>query len=678
MAGPGGLEVARYSKVKRGHGGLFSREYLDDLQVQAKCGPPSDWVPPTSLPDLRQHKRVALDIENKDTGLAEGRGSSWPMGTGHISGVALAWDGGALYAPTAHPDTECLDPQNVADWIRDHDRAGVQFITHHGSHDWGWLGTCWDIPVPEHIGDTEAAACAVDENRLAYSLDDLCRWRGIPGKDERMMREAARTFGIDDVKSNMHRLPGRYVGPYATQDAVSTFGLYESLLPELEAQDLMPAYQLEMDILPMVLAMRRRGIRINLAGAYQAIDTIQSMLDEHLRELARRLGEREVVMEQLRSNQSLVKWMDAEGIKYPYTPPTRGHPRGQPSFTGGKLGWMTKHEHWLPQLVSKAEALDMAINKFIKGYIVGYNFNGRLHASINQYRGEEGGTRTFRFSYSDPPLQQMPARDDFLAPLIRGLFLPEEGELWAASDYSQQEYRLIVHFAYLLKCRRAAEAVKLYNDDPSTDFHILVSEWTGLDRKPAKDTNFAKAFGAGRKKFAAMIGKTEEEASAIYDQYDEELPFVSQVSKEVKKVADRRGYIRLLDGARSHFDLWEPSWRERDEPYHPARPLAQAKDVWGDDRRLRRAFTHKGLSRLIQGSAARQTKMAMRECYRAGLIPLVQMHDELGHSISSPRDGRRVQELMRDAVQLSVPMKVDCEVGPTWGEATTKIDDYKG
>jgi len=421
--------------------------------------------------------------------------------------------------------------------------------------------------------------------------------------------------------------------------------------------------------MPTVLAMRKRGIRINVERARQAkIDIIQQR-DAVLMELAGNLGCR-VSIEDCRSNRKLVPWFEEQKINFPYTE------KGAPSFSAQ---WMRKHTHWLPRLVARAEQLTEAADKFVQGFILDYAHQGRLHAHINQYRGEEGGTRSFRFSYADPPLQQMPARDGELAPLIRGFFEPEPGEEWAAPDYSQQEYRLIVSYSkkigeaqrhksdwHAMVADKATEAAQRYINDPDTDFHVLVADWTGLDRKPAKDTNFAKAFGAGVPKFATMINKLREEAQQIYDLYDNELPFVKESSEFCKRLADNRGYMVLLDGARSHFDMWEPAWYDKGEGWVAPGPLDYAKAKW-PNRRLRRSHTHKAFNRLIQGSAARMMKLAIRDCAREGLIPLIQMHDELGFSVSSREQVVRIVELMVNCVKLEVPVKVDAEVGPTWG-----------
>lgn len=638
--------------------------------------PDSDWRPPAELPDLRGLRTpLALDVENKDEGLAAGRGSGWPMRAGHICGLAAAWEGGSFYAPTRHPETENLPEENVRRWVADHVAAGVRIVTHHGSHDWGWMGTDWGVRPPDgsQLEDTEALAAVVDENQFSYELNALCRWRGVPGKDEVALREAAAAYGWhgSDVKGNMWRMPGRYVGPYGEQDAVSTLELYNSLAPELDAQELTPAYRLEMDIVPLVLEMRRRGVRVNLDKAVETRDALRVRRDAALADLSERLGLTGLRIEDIRQLSNLERWHDAHKIVYQRTAKTD---RG--SFHGGVKGWMTKHPHWLPRLISKADQLEDMASKFCQTFILDYSHRGRLHASINQFRGEEGGTRSHRFSYSDPPLQQMPERVEEWAALIRDQFEPEEGQVWGSFDYSQQEYRLIVHFAVLLGCTGADVAAEKYRQDPKTDFHVYVSEITGLERRPAKDTNFAKSFGAGIPKFAAMINKSVEEAGDIYRQYDRELPFVKQLSQACQSAADRRGFIRLLDGARRHFDLWELSWREPGEEYKSPRPLALARETW-EGRKIRRAYTHKAMSALIQGSAARQTKEAMRECGRLGHVPLLQMHDELGFSLTSLKMGREVLVAMRDVRQLEVPMLVDGELGPSWGRAKTKLEDYR-
>lgn len=618
--------------------------------------PTSDWQPPTELPDLGG-QTIAIDLETRDDALAAGRGTGWVYSAGHIVGVGVAWDGGELYAPTRH-DGENLPEDQVREWVA-HLCKQCTVVFQNAQYDIGWLWANWGIPTPTSIHDTILAAVMLDENRLSYNLNSICSWLGIPGKNEAVLQEAARAWGIDP-KKELWRLPANQVGAYGQQDARATLDAFRVMVPRLVEQDLIPAYNLDRDLLPMVIEMRKRGIRVDLDRAERVARDFEAARDQIISELSGhlRIG-RKLTIHDINSPLFLEKVFTSEGVQFPRTPKT-----GHGSFS---TDWMMDHTHWLPSGVARATDYHDMASKFVRGFVIGYAHRGRLHAEVHSHRSDEGGTRSHRFSYSDPPLQQMPSpsRSD-AGLLIRTCFLPEEGELWLGPDYSQQEYRLIVHYGVVTHQPRAEDAAELYRRDPHTDFHRLVVDWTGLDRPRAKDTNFAKAFGAGVPKFASMIGKTQEEAKRIYELYDEKLPFVSGASQKAKSVADSRGYVKLIDGARCRFDLWEVAWREEGERWTPAMPLEAARRAH-PDRRLRRAFTHKAFNRLIQGSAARQMKLAMRGCWQAGIVPLLQMHDELGISTTSEGTVGRVTEIMRDVVKLEVPVVVDCEVGLSWG-----------
>jgi DNA polymerase I-like protein with 3'-5' exonuclease and polymerase domains len=652
--------------------------------------PDSAWSAPRELPDLRRVKRVALDRECKDDGLAAKRGPGWALGAGHVCGSSYAWREGdalrSMYVPIRHIDGENFDPEQMARWERDHAKAGVRFVMQNAPYDVGWGAADLGIPCPENVDDTTCMAYMIDENRLSYELDQLCRWRGLPGKDEDLLSEAAAAYGFEGaVKANIWRMPARFVGPYAETDAVRTLQLAENLDGVLDEQGVRAAYQLEMDLLPVVHEMRRRGIRVDLDQAERAKKTFEKKAEEAFRELREKLGTTLVGIDELRSN----SWMDRVFTECKVPVPRDKAGRG--SFD---KKWMARSEHWLPRLCVRAKSYHEAGEKFVQGFIIDYAHRGRLHASVNQFKSEDGyGTKTYRFSYSDPPLQQMPSRDELAATEIRGTFAAEPGEKWGKNDYSQQEYRLIVHYAVLNDLDRAAEAAQQYIDDPKTDFHSMVAEMTGLDRKPAKDTNFAKSYGAGIPKFAAMINKSHAEAEQIMRQYDEKLPFNAQLFQLCQKLAEKRGYMVLLDGARIHYETWEPTWlssEERSRGYslgskfkmnscdldEARRRCADEEHPW-HRKRLRRAECRKAMNALIQGGAARQTKLAMRECWRAGLVPLLQMHDELNFSFQRESDAKKVAEVMRDVVKLRVPMMVDAGYGPSWGAAKASWKDAK-
>ena len=645
----------------------------------------TDWRPPADLPDLRRAGVIALDTETRDNRLGAKMGSGWPFADGYICGASVAYREGndvrSLYFPICHPDTNNFDPARLYQWLRDLLASDVRIVTQNGLYDFGWLHAEADIKMPpaERLEEIGALATLVDENRYAYSLGALCTWRGLPGKDLVLLKEAAAALGLPKrakVQSHIWQMPARFVGPYAEADAANTLALWESLDPILDQEGTRAAYRLEVDLLPMVMEMRRRGIRIDVAAAEQARDHLLRKRDAVFAELSDKLGAA-VSMAEIGRTAWLVEAFDRQSIKYPRTE------KGNPSFTAGNLGWMPKHPHWLPQLIVKADKYNNAAVNVLQGYILDHVVRGRIHAEIHPHRSDEGGTRSLRFSYSNPPLQLMPSHDEELALLIRGVFLPEEGEVWAKPDISQQEFRFIVHYAARHKLRGAQQAVDRYRNDPDTDFHSFVAEITGLDRQAAKSVNFAKAFGAGVRKFAQMIGKPESEARVLYGKYDHALPFVQQLSRRCDSAARDTGHLTLYDGARRHWESWVPgvAWTKGAGPCPRDEAERRIKDPthpWYRYGGLRRADTHKAMNALIQGSAARHTKLWMRACWREGIVPLLQMHDALDCSVSSPAQAELVAQLGCDAVSLEVPMRVDLKFGCNWGDAKHRWEELGG
>lgn len=657
--------------------------------------PESDWQAPASLPVVPSGAVVAIDTETNDRGLQNGTGPGWVHGDGWLSGVSWAFEQGeeicAGYAPIRHPDTPgCFDHDLVIAWLEDV-CARCVVVFQNGAYDLGWTG----IRPTRRYHDTQAMAVMIDENRDAYNLDAICEWLGIPGKDESLLREAVLAHGgqptARGVKEFMHKLPARYVGPYAEQDAVSTLSAFLRMDPMIDGQDLREAYNLETDLAPHVLNMRARGMPISVDRAEQN----QALLRQHeareLAEVTRILAHRRAVtIDDVRSPRWLEHTFTELGVRFPRTAKT-----GQGSFDKEFLEGCS---HPVAQHIAQARRLHDGAEKFIGTYILGHLHMGRLHAEVHQLRSEEGGTRTYRFSYSNPPLQQMnraepdktdPNHKDYIegfidvGTMIRECFIPEAGEVISAPDYSQQEYRRIVHYASLLDLPKADEAVHYYHTDPKPDYHNLVVSMTGLTRKKAKDANFAKAFGAGIPKFALMTGMSEEEAREVMQTYDEQLPFVSAFAEKAKNMAEKKGYVRLSDGRRCRFDQWEAAWIPKDEwnegraagklmtpcSIEEARRRQEDPDHPWRGKRLRRAGVHKAGNRVIQGSAAVQTKRALLACAREGHLPMLQMHDELVFSNSSERDAARQAEIMETVETLRVPVAVDLESGPDWGRA---------
>jgi Mesyanzhinovviridae DNA polymerase len=640
-----------------------------------------DWTPPPELPDLRRVNILALDTETNDEGLRAKRGPGWPWRGGYIVGISLAWraDGviHTIYIPLRHPDSQNFDRAQVICWLRDLIASGVTIITKNGLYDWGnlWADLGLEMPPAERLEEIDALATLVDENRFTYRLDALCAWRGIPGKDETLLLEGCNALGLITNKrkkftpqAHIWQLPAHYVGPYAEADAVSTLALFESLNPVLDREGTRDAYRLEVDLLPMVHRMRRRGIRIDISAAEQARDLLLRRRDSVLTQISEQLHAN-IGMDEIDGRKWLIGTFDRLGIAYPRTE------KGNPSFKRGKRGWMQHSLHWLPPLIAAADQLDQYGDNFLQQQILGHIENGRVYGEIHPHRSDYGGTRSLRFSYSHPPLQQMPKHDEELAPLIRSVFLPEEGEVWASCDFSQQEFRLVVHYAMRHKLTGATTARDRYISDPDTDFHAYTSELAGgaISRQDGKTTNFMKIYGAGPEAFALQIKKPLDEAKKLYALYDEKMPFVAQLANACRLAAQRDGFLKLFNHARRHFNLWAPGGKlqEGAGPCERTEAVRRTRDSghpWYGQR-LWRAETYKALNALIQSAAAVQTKEWMRTCFREGIIPLLQMHDSLDLSVASPDMAEMVARLGEEVIKLEVPMKVDVKYGRTWGDA---------
>jgi DNA polymerase I-like protein with 3'-5' exonuclease and polymerase domains len=449
----------------------------------------------------------------------------------------------------------------------------------------------------------------------------------------------------------MWRLPPMYVGPYAEQDAELALKLYHVLQREILAQDLTHINELEHQVLPVLIDMKWNGVRVDVDKAEQTKNKLLKQESELLKQVKEDTGVAVNVWEA----KSISKMFDALSLPYARTELT-----GAPKFD---KHFLRTHEHPLVQAVAQAREYNKARTTFIDT-ILKHEHNGRIHAEINQLRGDGGGTVTGRLSYNTPNLQQVPS-SKVLGPMIRSLFIPEEGMQWGAFDYSQQEPRLVVHLASLTNggLKGADEFVNAYHEDPNTDFHTMVSEMAKIDRKKAKTINLGLFYGMGKGKLSSELGLTPGEAEDLFEKYHSRVPFVKEMIELTMKKAADVGHVRTLLGRKCRFDEWEPI------RYGVHRPLPRAEAEREHGKQIKRAYTYKALNKIIQGSAADMTKKAMVDLHAEGITPHIQVHDELDCSFDSEAQKNKIMEIMKNAVQLEVPVKLDCEVGPSWGEA---------
>jgi DNA polymerase I-like protein with 3'-5' exonuclease and polymerase domains len=428
---------------------------------------------------------------------------------------------------------------------------------------------------------------------------------------------------------------------------------------ELTKQDLWQVFDMETSVLPLCIEMTWRGVRVDLDAAERVKQDLIKVVKGIKSEVKKETG----VEVELWAANSIAKVFDHLDVPYGRTK------TGLPSFT---KNFLAQHEHPLAQKIAEAREYDKMGNTFLAS-ILRYAEKDRIHGHINQLRSEGGGTVSGRISMSNPNLQQIPARNPVMSQKIRGLFLPEEGEQWASMDFDQQEPRILVHFASLTNkgLSGSEDFVKAYREDDQTDFHQMVADIANIPRKQAKTINLGIMYGMGQTRLAEQLDVSTGQAKRLMAQYHNDVPFVKELMDAVqRKVShrDKGGFVRSLLGRKCRFDLWEPNL------FLSARalPKEEAHIEYGDN--IKRAYTYKALNRLIQSSAADQTKAAMAAVYKEkNKIPLIQIHDELAFSVSGQEEARELCEIMESAYKLEVPSPSDISLGVNWGNLT-KLD----
>jgi DNA polymerase I-like protein with 3'-5' exonuclease and polymerase domains len=611
---------------------------------------PSDWVAPDSFPNLSNAKEIAIDLETCDPNM-ETMGPGWPRGDGYVVGYAIAVDGWSGYFPIAHAGGGNLDKRLVHRWLTNVLATKADKIMHNAAYDLGWLRAS-GFTVNGRIIDTMLAAPVIDENRFSFSLNSLGFDYLKQVKSEQGLKQAAADFGVHP-KKELWKLPAMYVGNYAEQDAALTLQLWQYLKIKLRQENVESIFDLETRLFPVLFGITERGIRFDRERCEQTIDKLVKREKQLLQELKSATGKPVDIW----AAASIAAAFDVIGVPYPRTD------AGAPSFT---KTFLEECSNPIGKTIIEARETNKTHSTFLRPYLEFSAKDGRIHPHINQMRSDDGGTVTGRLSMANPNLQQVPARHEIIGPMVRGLFLPEEGELWASNDFSSQEPRLLVHYASLLQLPGADEMVEAYQSNPDTDFHQMVADMAKIKRKQAKTIGLGLMYGMGKGKLANELDLSVEEASALIDQFHKNVPFlkgtVNAVMRQIEKPVTN-GAIRTLLGRKCRFPLWEPTtWG-----VNKALPYEQALVEYGSQ--IKRAGTYKGLNRLIQGSAADQTKAAMIALHESGENLLLQVHDEVVISVKDRAQAERAAEIMVHATELVIPTRVDVEVGENWGSA---------
>lgn len=630
--------------------------------------PEGRWVAPAELPTLRGAKRISYDVETCDPDL-DTLGPGVRRG-GYIVGMAVGVEHGPRwYLPMRHDGGGNLDPDLVERWAKSELNSFTGEVV--GAH----LG--YDLDFSAEVGidfasasgfyDVQIAEPLLDADRQEFNLDALAKDYLGEGKAEEELREYAIAYGCAKtrkmIKQNLWKFPAAACGLYGEADADRPLRIRELQLPRLEAEGLLPIFAVESELMPLLVAMRRRGVRVDLRQAGIVRKALVTRRDAALTQFRRLLG---CPKAELYAPDSFAAALVDRGLPVGRTPKS-----GQYSIT---KDWLKAHaaDEAIATLL-EGRRLETTINTFIDGHVFKHARNGRIHGNFNQLKGDDGGTIA-RLSSDNPNLQNLPARDPELGPMTRSIFIPEDDEDWERDDYSQIEYRLLAHYA---RGRGSNEIRDRYRTNPKTDFHKVCGEFLGADagdefvRKRVKNTNFCKVYGGGIGKIARTFGCSEEEAQRFVDKYDRELPFVNDTYEYAERRGRANGFVTTVGGRRMRFNEWVPV-RSRNQ-----RPLPRELALKEYGPRIERFKTYRALNFGLQGGAADIMKKGMTDAARSGAfkiigVPLVTVHDELGQSIARTKiadeAAREVRRCMENTYELRVPMIVDHSRGESWGK----------
>ena len=662
------------------------------------------------LPDLnlKDVDTVAIDLETYDPDLKT-LGSGAIRGNGKVCGIAIAYKDEKLYFPIRHVDkTSNIAPNLVWKVLnkRIFQNKNITKVFHNAMYDVCWIRQESGLMVQGPIVDTMIAASIINENRMKYSLDAVAKEYLKETKYKYdLEQKSLDEVGISDAISNMHLLPYSVVKDYAEQDVSLTLKLWNIFKEKIKSpikiingktKTLENIFNLEMELFPCLVDMRFKGVRVDTKKAKTLGLDLKKRRENIIKGIKRRTG----VLVEIWAADSVAKLLQKLNITdYKSTPKS-----GRVSLS---KNYLESHSNVYLRLIARAREYDKLINVFVNG-LLKFVHNGRIHADINQIRGERGGTITGRFSMSKPNLQQIPARGKY-GNIIRSFFLPEEGQEWGSFDYSQQEPRLVIHYALKNKFYGVEDLAGKYRKNPDTDFHAIVAKMAKITRRQAKTSNLGLFYGMGKGKLAASLELDKEEAKELFDEYHRQVPFVRELSNGLMNFAEKNKSVFTLEDRFCRFDKWEPRDKEWDEDRKifiyteyvekeqengeikkeiqrspvPILDKKEAEDHYLASRSrslakndphckmfeefYKPAFTYKALNKLIQGSAADMTKKAMVKLYKAGILPHIQIHDELCLSINSIKQAELIKKIMEEAISLLIPNKVNYKKGGNWG-----------
>lgn len=622
--------------------------------------PPSHWEPPKNYPNLTNEKQLGIDIESKDPKL-DTEGPGFIRGDAQVVGVSVSTIDKSWYFPIGHLGGGNMERAGLINFLapllKDSNRyivgSNLQYELEAIEIDLGIQCNCRCL-------DVQVAEALIDEEQESYSHETLCKKYLGKGKDETLLKDAASAYGVT-TKGGLWKLPSKYVGPYAEWDSMSAIQILQKQMVKLKEEDLLPIFEIESKLLPILWKMRKQGVPIDLDAVSKLSEKLMIEETDLRKRLKADIGYDIDVM----SGPQIQKLCDARKIHYVKTA------KGNASFTAD---WLESYSDPTIHLIAQVRKISHMRGTYVNDWFSN-NIRGRIHPQWKQLASDDGGTRTGRMACANPNAQQIPAGkfrttglSNPIGKAIRACFISDTGQ-WAKFDYSQQEPRILTHFAALCDFTGAKIARMAYQKDRKMDFYQYMVEVAGIDRRPAKDMYLGRCYGMGHNKLAVKLGKSLDECKQILAKFDEMVPFVKEIQESTERSAQQRGYIRTVLGRRRHFNYWEPAdaWnrRQNGEDIRPIR-LEAARGKWPEIR-LVRCDTRKALNSLIQGSAADMTKAAIIKIYEHdGTIPYLQVHDEIDIGTKDEKHVKELHKIIENCVDMTVPIRSDLSLGKHW------------
>lgn len=604
----------------------------------------------------RLHEYPIVSIDTETTGLYWYKDKIFGIAIAAFTGNEIV---SAYYDIRAKPrvvEALCEEVPRIRKLVNHNVKFDANFLMNEG------------IMVPhDNIECTSVRAALINEWEHSFSLDALAD-KYLNEKKVDIYPELATLFGGQPTRAaqigNLHRAPESMAAKYATQDAVLAIKLWRWQEIEIKRQGLEQVWALEKKITPILVQMERHGVRVDeqrardsMADVAVKVDKAQLALDKLAgkpinanspKQMQAMLG----VKKASSSGPKGFEWRTDSGFLLPMTD------ADGPSIGKETLIILAEQGDTRAAQVLTLRKMIKA-NSFLKDHILGHAVNGRVYPNYNQTRGDNDlGTGTGRFSINDPALQQIPSRDVDIAEIARSCFLPEVGHEWCCADWEQMEFRMFAHYT------KDPTIMEAYKNDPATDYHQIVSDITGIPRKPrfagdanAKQINLGLVFGMGEGKMAHEMGmdytvrygsdgrewfNSGPQAKAIFDTYHSSIPGVRKLLDQASSIAKSRGYVQTIMGRHLRFP---------------------------------RGATYKAGGLVFQGSSADCMKQKMVElwpvCQKEGMPMLLTVHDELDFSMGeSARQMPIVKEILeefdRGPIKLRIPIRSSVDVGPNW------------